>query len=165
MNGALHGTPGPVRHRGLWILLGVVAILIAGSAAAAGLAVAALERAEVVRVTVTEHSRGGADFDIVLPAGLLGAGLAVLPQVMPAEAREEIRLELGDWGPAIGALADDLAAADDFTLVEVDDHGEHVQVVKQGRHLIVQVRSADADVDVQVPLALVGRAMGALGVS
>lgn len=158
-------SPGPVRHRGLWILVGVVTILIAGTAAATGAAVAAIERAEVIRVAVNEHGQDGVNFDIALPAGILGAGLAVLPQVMPEEARAEAQLQIGEWGPMATALADDLAAAGDFTLVEVDDDGEHVEVLKEGRHLIVHVRSADADVDVQVPLALVGRTLAALGVS
>ncbi len=157
--------PRPVRHRGLWIAVGLVCVLAAGTAGAAGLAVHAVQRAEFVRVAVTEH--GGHDpvsFDVAVPGVLIAAGLALAPRVMPADARSEVSAQLGEWGPLAAALADDLARQPDFTLVEVDDDGEHVEVLKEGRHLIVRVRSADADVDVQVPLSLATRATAAFSI-
>jgi hypothetical protein len=102
-------------------------------------------------------------FEFALPGALFEAGLAVAPRVMPADARLEVRDQLGEWGPVAAALAADLARQPDFTLVEVDDRGDHVEVLKRGRHLLVKVRSDDADVDVQVPLSLVGQAVSAFG--
>lgn len=160
---APHSAPRPVPHRGLWLVVGVLAVLVAGTAVAATAAVAAVQRAEIVRVAVNGHGIEGVDLDVAVPAGFFGAGLAVLPAVMPEDARREVQLQLDGWGPAVTALAGDLAAADDFTLVEADDRGEHVRVVKEGRHLVVRVRSGDADVDVQVPLSLVGRTLASLG--
>lgn len=153
--------PRPVRHRGLWIAAGIACVLAAGTATAAVLTVAAVSRLEVVRVAVTEHGHDPVSFDVTVPGGLLAAGLAVAPRVMPADARSEVGAQLGEWGPLAAALADDLARSPDFTLVEVDDGDDHVEVVKRGRHLVIEVRSADADVDVQVPLSLVGRAVDA----
>lgn len=157
--------PRPVRHRGLWIAVGLVCLIVAGSAGAAGLAVQAVQRTEIVRISVTEH--GGDDpvsFDVAFPGAFLAAGLAIAPRVMPDDARAEVRAELGEWGPIAAALAEDLARRPDFTLVEVDDRGEHVEVLKRGRHLVVRVRSADADVDVQVPLSLARRATAAFSI-
>jgi hypothetical protein len=154
--------PRPVRHRGLWIAVGLVCVLAGGTAGAAGVAIHAVQRVELVRIAVTEH--GGDDpvsFDVVVPGVLVAAGLALAPRVMPEDARSEVRDQLGEWGPLAAALADDLARRPDFTLVEVDDDGEHVEVLKRGRHLVVRVRSADADVDVQVPLSLATRATAA----
>lgn len=156
------GSPRPVRHRGLWIAVGLLCVIVAGSAGAAGLTVHAVQRAEFIRVAVTEH--GGPDavsFDVAVPGVLAAAGLALAPRVMPADARAEVRAQLGEWGPLAAALAEDLARQPDFTLVEVDDRGEHVEVLKRGRHLVVRVRSADADVDVQVPLSIARRATAA----
>lgn len=154
----------PVRHRGLWIAVGIVCVLAAGTAAATGITAAAVRRVEVVRVAVTEHGGDRVSFDVVLPGALLEAGIVVAPRVMPADARDEVRGHLGEWGPVAVALLDDIARQPDFTLVEVDDRGDHVEVLKRGRHLLVQVRSADADVDVQVPLSLVETAVDAFDV-
>ena len=155
--------PEPVRRRALWIAVGVGCVLAAGTAAAAGITVAAVRRVEVVRVAVTEHGHDPVSFEFALPGALFEAGLAVAPRVMPADARLEVRDQLGEWGPLAAALAADLARQPDFTLVEVDDRGDHVEVIKRGRHLLVKVRSDDAEVDVQVPLSLVGQAVSAFG--
>ncbi len=156
--------PQPVRRRGLWIAVGAACVLAAGTAAAAGITAAAVRRVEIVRVAVTEHGHDPVSFDIVLPGALFEAGLAVAPRVMPADARLEVRDQLGEWGPLAVALLDEIARQPDFTLVEVDDRGEHVEVHKRGRHLVIQVRSDDADVDVQVPLSLVASAVDAFDV-
>jgi hypothetical protein len=148
----------PVRHRGLWIAAGLVCLIVAGTAGAASIAVQAVQRAEIIRVAVTEHGDDPVSFDVALPGAVLAAGLMLAPRVMPEEARLEIREQLGEWGPMVSTLADDLARQPDFTLVEVDDGRDHVEVHKRGRHLVVSVSSDDADVDVQVPLSLAGRA-------
>ena len=153
--------PEPVRHRALWIAVGVACVLAAGTAAATGVTVAAVRHVEIVRVAVTDRGSDPVSFDVALPGALFEAGLAVAPQVMPADARLEVRDQLGEWGPVASALAADLARQPDFTLVEVDDRGEHVEVLKRGRHLVVKVRSPETDVDVQVPLSLVESAIDA----
>lgn len=155
----------PVRHRGLWLAVGVACVLFAGSVAAAGMAVRAVQQIDVVRVSVDERGSDPVSFDVTLPGALVAAGLSVAPHVMPADARLQVRDQLGELGPLAAAFADDLARRPDFTLVEVDDRGEHVEVLKRGRHLVVRVRSGDADVDVHLPLSLVGRAVAAFDVS
>jgi hypothetical protein len=158
------GPTEPVRHRALWIAVGIACVLAAGTAAAAGITVAAVRRVEVVRVAVTEHGGDNISFDVTLPGALFEAGIVIAPQVMPDDARLEVREHLGEWGPLAVALLDDIARQPDFTLVEVDDRGDHVEVLKRGRHLVVKVRSDDADVDVQVPLSLVETAIDAFDV-
>lgn len=154
----------PVRHRGLWLAVGVICVVVAGTAAAAGMTVAAVQRMDVVRVSIDEHGSDPVSFDVALPGALVAAGLTVAPRVMPADARLEVHDRLGEWAPLAAAFADDLARRPDFTLVEVDDRDDHVEVIKQGRHLVVRVRSDDADVDVQIPLSLVGRTIAAFDV-
>lgn len=160
-----NSTRGPVRHRGLWLAVGVACVLFAGSVAAAGMAVRAVRQIDVVRVSVDERGSAPVSLDLSLPGALVAAGLTVAPHVMPEDARLEVRDQLGELGPLAAAFADDLARRPDFTVVEVDDRGEHVEVLKRGRHLVIRVRSGDADVDVQVPLSLVGRAVAAFDVS
>jgi hypothetical protein len=66
-----------------------------------------------------------------------------------AQAQWQIQQKL----PFIDAALADLRDADDFTLVEVDAPGEHVQVSKSGSSITVDVDNADATVHVSPPSA------------
>lgn len=149
--------------KALWVTLGVLAVMFVGCAGTVALAAHAVHRDGMVHVAVHEHGPGGEEIEIYLPATLIGAGLAIAPHVMPAEARAEmeaeIEAELGEIGPAVRQLLAELERQPDFTLVEVVERDERVEVVKRDGHLVVRVRSADADVDVQVPLGLVDRTL------
>jgi hypothetical protein len=70
------------------------------------------------------------------------------PQCVMAQAQWQIREKL----PFIDAALADLRDADDFTLVEVDAPGEHVQVSKSGSSIVVDVDNADATVHVSAPI-------------
>lgn len=152
--------------KALWITLGILAVMFVGCAGSVAMAGYALTRDGMVHVAVTEHGPGGESFSIVVPASLVGAGLAATPFVMPAEARAEMQAhmhaELGEWAPAVRELLAELERQPDFTLVDVEDDGEHVQVMKLDGHLVVRVRGDDADVDVEVPLRLVGQSLDAV---
>jgi hypothetical protein len=52
----------------------------------------------------------------------------------------------------------------DAVLVQVEENGETVEVAKRGARLVVKVRSADADVDVAMPVALVGGTLRAFAI-
>ena len=70
------------------------------------------------------------------------------PQCVMAQAQWQIQQKL----PFIRAALADLRNEDDFTLVEVDAPGEHVQVSKSGASIVVDVDNPDATVHVSAPI-------------
>jgi hypothetical protein len=132
----------------LAVIGGTLAILILGS----GLLLAATG---IGSVRVHEKKAHGACFLVPVPALALYAGAALLPRVMPAGERERMRGELGPRREAIVAILEELERSPDGVLVDVQEHGETVRIVKEGRSLSVRVRSADADVDVSLPAGAV----------
>ncbi|HEX2252727.1 MAG TPA: hypothetical protein VHQ65_05635 [Thermoanaerobaculia bacterium] len=144
-------------HKVLWSLVGITALLLAGTASAVVLAVQAARTMPAIEVQVDDHA---ADHRvaITIPAFLVAGAAWAAPRVMPAEARAELEIEMAEaalYLPMLEQLAADFEAMPDATLVEVIDGGDRVRVDKRGGDLLVRVRSADADVDVRVPAALV----------
>jgi len=132
------------RSRIFAIFAGALAVLVLGS----GLLLAATG---VATVRVHEKQGDGVRLYVPVPALLLHAGIAVVPLAMPARDRARMRAEIGDRGPALAALLAELERCPDAVLVDVQEHGESVQVVKEGRTLAVHVRNTDTDVDVSLP--------------
>jgi hypothetical protein len=154
---------GTVRARGLWIALGALAVVVLGVAGAAAAVVHSFTHGGFIHVAVDDHGGDPISIRIAVPAVLAGAALTVAPHAMPAEARAEVRHELERYQPLLRELAAELERCPDATLVEVEDGTDHVVVRKEGNSLIIRVRSDDADVDVQVPVALAGHALRAFG--
>lgn len=140
-----------------------VLAIVAGSFAfvvmASGLLLAATG---VGSVRVQEKKADGARFFVPVPAVALYAGAALLPRVMPAAERERMRAELGNRRQAIVEILSELERCPDGVLVDVEEHGETVRIVKEGRSLAVRVRSADTDVDVSLPAGAVTHLFRAL---
>jgi len=134
--------------RVLAIVAGSLAVLVLGC----GLLLAATG---VASVRVHEKKAEGACFFVPVPAVALYAGAALVPRMMPAGERARMRSELGDRRQAIVAILEELERSPDGVLVEVEEHGESVRIVKEGRSLEVRVRSADSDVDVSLPAGVV----------
>jgi hypothetical protein len=109
----------------------------------------------VATVRVKEKQAGGVHLYLPVPALVLYAGSAILPLAMPPAERARIAAELGGRRQAIAAVLEELERCPDGVLVDVDDHGETVRIVKEGRSLSVRVRSADTDVDVSLPAGVV----------
>jgi hypothetical protein len=146
----------------LWSLVGITALLFAGTASAVVLAVQAARTMPAIEVRVDDH-RENNELAFTIPAFLVAGAAWAAPRMMPAEARAEIEIELGEaaaYLPMLEQLAADFEAMPDATLVEVLDGGDHVRVDKRGGDLLVRVRSADADVDVRVPATLVSSLTG-----
>jgi hypothetical protein len=132
----------------LAVVAGSLAVLVLGC----GLLLAATG---VASVKVQEKKADGAHFFVPVPALALYAGAALLPRMMPAAERARMREDLGDRRQAIVAILEELERCPDGVLVDVEDHGETVRIVKEGRSLTVRVRSADTDVDVSLPAGVV----------
>lgn len=140
-------------------VLAVVASSLAFLVLGCGLLLAATG---IESVRVQEKKADGARFFIPVPAVALYAGAALLPRVMPAAERARMREELGGRRQAIVEILEELERCPDGVLVDVEEHGETVRIVKEGRSLAVRVRSADADVDVSLPAGAVTHLFQAL---
>ncbi len=138
----------------------LVAAVAAGLILSTGVALAAVVLGSgVVMVKVHDKSPDGIHLTAPVPAALVDLGLALVPLAPIAADLGAVRSEIEPWGPALEALADELARCPDATLVEVEDRGERVRVSKRGGKLRVEVESRDADVQVSVPVRLVVRAL------
>jgi len=151
-----------VNNKGLWITLGVFAVVAFGVASAAAAVVHSYYNGGFVRIAVDDRGDDPTSVHLAVPAMVLDAALAVAPLAIPAEAQEEMQRELGDYGPALRKLAAELESCPDATLVEVEDGTDHVVIRKERNSLIVEVRSPDTDVDIQIPVALASSALRAL---
>ncbi len=125
-------------------------VIVIGS----GVALAAtVVRGGLVKVAVDQPGR---NLDIAVPAALVHVGLAALPFVLEDEVMADVRAEVGDFGPAAAAALRAVEEAPDAVLVDIQDNGETVRVIKKGRHLEVHVQSADGDVEITLPAGLLG---------
>ncbi len=141
-------------------ILAVVAGSLAALVLGCGLLLAATG---VASVRVQEKKADGARFFVPVPALALYAGAALLPRMMPAAERARMRESLSEpQRQAIVAVLEELERCPDGVLVDVEDHGGTVRVVKEGRSLTVRVRSADTDVDVSLPAGAVTHLFQAL---
>lgn len=118
-------------------------LLLAGSIAINGM----------VTVRVNETQADGTDVYVPVPAGLIYAGLAVMP-LLAEDELAEMRAELGEWGPFLVAAAEAFEDCPDAVLVDVQDGDETVRIVKRGRSLDVLVDGRDGKVHVTVPAAM-----------
>lgn len=146
-------------RRVFWTLVGALGVL-AFSATFWIVAPASLGLMDPGFTTVRVHEKTeGLHLYIPVPSFLLQGSVSA---AAAGGAFEQALRQTGPLPPQAtlalaqaGEMVDVLAAADDFTLVEVEDGSDHVLVAKQGRRLVVRVRSPDVDVDVSVPIVLV----------
>lgn len=147
------------------ILFGVLAVGAVCTVSAVAWATHAVVTSPMVHVRVQEHVGERMSFELSVPAAAISAGLVVAPHLVPDATWDQVRAEMEaemdgvspDLRPAAARLVRDLGTLPDATLVEVEDGGDHVLVVKRGREIQVTVRSPDADVDVSVPVELLER--------
>lgn len=156
--------------RGLKILtvtLGVVAILFVGT----GMLVAATV-IQAGMVTLQVEERHGQDINLVIPAGLLYAGMALAPALseeveaeldgVRREIRREIDTELGEMGPHLAGILTDLESCPDAVLLEARSPGEHVRIEKRGDKLHIHVRDAESNMKISIPAGLMSRLAAAV---
>jgi hypothetical protein len=90
------------------------------------------------------------DLDIAISCP--GAIALLVMPLVPDEALREAGAEIERAAPIAHTVLSELARAPDFTLVQVEDCGERVNVHKKGRNLLVEVDGGDTSVRVKVPL-------------
>ncbi len=154
----------------LTVLLGAAAILFIGTGVAL---TATVLQAGMVTLQVQERHAGGTnDLNLVIPAGLLYAGLALAPALSEeieaelADARREIRreldTELGDMAPQLAGILMDLEDCPDAVLLEARSPGEHVRIEKRGDNLNIHIRDAQSNVKISIPADLMSRLAAAV---
>jgi hypothetical protein len=117
--------------------------------------------------TVQLHERSeGVRFYLPIPMALVSATAATAGFLSPVHAEDLVEIEgdldLGEWEPFVDALLEGLEDCPDVTFVEVQDHGDHVRVAKQGGKIRVEVRDPDLSLSVAVPIRPIRRTVTAL---
>jgi hypothetical protein len=127
------------------VVLAKIALGMAG-AAVAGAGV--LCSGGLVNVKVVEKQPGGVHIHVIAPAMLAPIAVQLAPRRALAEAARQIQPNM----PAIRAALEGLRDSDDVVLVEVKEPGEHVEVVKAGGSIVVDVDDAGDTVHVSAPI-------------
>jgi len=91
-------------------------------------------------MTVRIDNPDGPDFSIPVPMAVVNAALASGESTVL-----EFRRELGDYEPMLREILEVIEDCPDMTFVEVEDHGDHVRVSKDGGTLRVEVQERGHD--------------------
>jgi hypothetical protein len=127
------------------ILLAKMALGMAG----VGLASAGVLCSEgVVNLRVVEKKPQGVHIHVIAPAMLAPIAVHLAPRRALANAARQIQPNMR----AIRAALDGLRDSDDVVLVEVKEPGQHVEVVKSGGSIVVDVDDAGETVHVSAPI-------------
>jgi hypothetical protein len=71
-------------------------------------------------------------------------------------------LDLGEWGPMVRELLEELDDCPDFTLVEVKEDDVWVRVRKKRGKLVVEVEEPSTSIKVSVPTRTIRRTVSRL---
>lgn len=99
-------------------------------------------------IKVHEKRANGTNLSIVLPAAIVPATLAVIPNNHLAQASQQLQ----PYMPLFDAVLPALEECPDGVLVEVTDPHEHALITKQGGSVNVDVNDSNEVVHVSVPL-------------
>lgn len=110
-------------------------------------------------VTVKIHESGphGTHLYLPVPAVLVHAGLSVLPALVQKDVWEEVRADLGEWGPVAAEVLRAVEDAPDAVLVDIENERESVRIEKDGRTLEIRVRDGGDSFEISLPASLLGR--------
>ncbi len=146
-------------------------ILIAFSVAVAmvflgvGVALAAtVAHSGLVTVQVHETGPRGTHLFVPVPAAAVDLGLGIAALAMPADERARLQEQVAPYRPALAAVARELEACPDATLVDVRSDSRTVRVVKRGASFVIDVDGPDGQVHVAVPARTVSKVAGFLDV-
>lgn len=140
------------------ILLGKIALGITGTMLA-GLGVVCSEG--MVEVNVVERQPEVHHVYVLAPAMLMPIAAHFVPRHQLGEASHQLRPYL----PTIRAALGQLRECDDFVLVDVTDHEQHVKVQKLGGSLVVDVKDQDDTVHVSTPIRAISSTIEQLAAS
>ena len=138
----------------LLVLAATTGILLLGSGF---LLAASVVTTGLVTVKVHESGPHGTHLYVPVPAILVHAGLSVLPALVEEDVWEEVRTDLGEWGPVAAEVLRAVEDAPDAVLVEIENEREHVRIEKDGRTLEIRVRDGRDSFEISVPASLLGR--------
>jgi hypothetical protein len=122
-------------------------LLLAGSLVAHG----------VVTVNVNETKEGGTHLYLPVPAGLLYLGMDLLPLLDRDGELSRARREIGPWAPVAAAALESLETCPDAVLVDVEERGQTVKIVKAGRSIEIRIHDQNGDVEISLPAHLFTR--------
>ncbi|MBD3868776.1 MAG: hypothetical protein IFK94_11680 [Acidobacteria bacterium] len=140
------------RKRMILAVVLLVTMLMVGTL---GMATATTFRHGNIRVQVTSHHPGGDNINLVVPAGLAEAVVALAPLGM---IRDELPLdELEPYLPAIRQLSRQVRDLPDAVYVEVHSRHETVKIEKRDGRFIIDVQDRNEQVHISVPVTTVNR--------
>ena len=136
--------------KGAKVFLVVVLTIFALFTTTLTFAAVAIYRQGMIGVSVHEKGPDGANIGLSVPAFLVTGAVHFVPDsfMLPPEAAVEIEPHI----PTMLAASKALEECPDAVFVRVTSKSENVMIAKKDGHLVVQVRSDDADVDVRIPL-------------
>lgn len=127
------------------ILLGKIMLGVAG----VGLAGASVLCSEgLVHVKVIEKEPQGVHINVIAPAMLAPIAVHLAPQRELARAARQIQ----PYMPVIRAALNSLRESEDVVLVDVNEPGQHVEVMKSGGSIVVDVDDEGETVHVATPI-------------
>jgi hypothetical protein len=138
----------------LLVLTAAAGILLMGSGF---LLAASIVQTGLVTVKIHESGPGGTHLYLPVPAVLVHAGMAVLPALIEDDVWEDVRSDLGEWGPVAVEALRAVEDAPDAVLVEVENERESVRIEKVGRTLEIRVRDGKDSFEISLPASLLGR--------
>ena len=139
-------------------VLSIIAIAILALPVGCGLLLAgSLVTHGLVTVKVDQSRTGGPDLFIPVPAGLIYLGVDLLPLLDTHHEMARARREIGSWAPVAAAALQSLEDCPDAVLVDVQDRGETVRIVKEGRNIEIRIHDHDGTVNVSLPAHLFTR--------
>lgn len=122
-----------------------------------GMATATTFRHGSIRVQISSDHPGGDNINLVVPATLAEAAIALAPVGL---LRDEIPMgEIAPFLPAIPALARELEDLPDAIYVEVSGPNETVRIEKKDGRFIIDVNDRYQTVHVSIPVTTVNRAI------
>jgi hypothetical protein len=140
------------------VLLGKIALAMTGTMLA-GVGLICSEG--MIEVNVVERQPEAHHVYVLAPAMLAPIAAHFVPRRNLAKAAEQ----LGPYMPTIRAAMGQLRECDDFVLVDVKDHDQHVEVQKLGGSLVVDVKDQDETVHVSTPIRAITSTLEQLAAS
>lgn len=139
----------------------VLLILVLGTGilflASGFLLAASVVHTGMVTVRIDESGPDGTRLYLPVPAILVHAGMAVLPALVEEDVWEEVRTDLGEWGPVAAEVLRAVEDAPDAVLVEIEDAHESVRIEKHGRTLEIRIKEGRDSFEISLPASLLGR--------
>ena len=139
------------------LILAVVLLVAMLFVTTLGMATVTTFRHGSIRVQISSDHPGGDNINLVVPATLAEAAIAMAPVGL---LRDEIPTgEIAPFLPAIPALVRELEDLPDAIYVEVNGPHEAVRIEKKDGRFIIDVNDSNQTVHVSIPVTTVNRAL------